>query len=190
MVQASTAMWETQVRSLGWEDPREKEMATYSSTLTWKIPWMEEPCRLQSMGLQRVGHDWAISLSLTTETWASQVALVVKNPSANVGDVRDMGSNPGSGRSPGEGNGNPLQYSCLENPMDRGAWQATVYGMAQLGMTGHLAGTQQKPKAFPPAHFPGPSQHPTRQPPSFRPCCSSRVLLPSSPFGESSFKTR
>ena len=52
------------------------------------------------------------------------VALVVKKPSANPGDLRDVGSIPGSGRSPGEENGNPLQYSCLENSMDRGAWQA------------------------------------------------------------------
>ena len=50
-------MWETWVRSLGWEDRLEKEMATYFSTLAWKIPWMEEPGRLQSMGSQRVGHD-------------------------------------------------------------------------------------------------------------------------------------
>ena len=50
--------------------------------------------------------------------WASQVALVEKNPPAKAGDVRDMGSVPGSGRCPGEGNGNPLQYSCLESPMD------------------------------------------------------------------------
>ena len=59
--------------------------------------------------------------------WAFQVALVVKNPPANEGDVRDVGSIPGSGRSPGGGHGNPLQYSCLENPMDRGAWQAMVH---------------------------------------------------------------
>ena len=51
--------------------------------------------------------------------WASQVVLVVKNPPANVGDVGDVGSIPGSGRSPGGGHGNPLQYSCLENLMDR-----------------------------------------------------------------------
>ena len=51
---------------------------------------------------------------------------MVKNPPANVGDV---GSIPGSGRSPKEGNGNPLQYSCLGNPIDRGAWQATVHGI-------------------------------------------------------------
>ena len=52
-----STMWETQVRSLGWEDPLEKEMATHSLTLAWKIPWMEEHGRLQSMGSQRVGHD-------------------------------------------------------------------------------------------------------------------------------------
>ena len=52
---------------------------------------------------------------------------MVKNLPANAGDVRDMGSIPGSGRSPGEGNGNPLQYSCLENATDRGAWRATVH---------------------------------------------------------------
>ena len=50
-------VWETQVQFLGWEDPLEKEMATCSSTLAWKIPWSEEPGRLQSIGLQRVGHD-------------------------------------------------------------------------------------------------------------------------------------
>ena len=55
------------------------------------------------------------------------MALVVKNLPANTGDVRDASSIPGSGRSPGEGNGNPLQYSCLENPMDEEAWQATVH---------------------------------------------------------------
>ena len=53
---------------------------------------------------------------------------VVKNLPANVGDAGDIGLIPGSGRSPGGGNGNPLQYSCLENSMDRGAWQATVNG--------------------------------------------------------------
>ena len=58
---------------------------------------------------------------------ASQMALVVKNPPANAGDVRDASSIPGLGRSPGGGHGHPLQYSCLENPMDRGAWQATFH---------------------------------------------------------------
>ena len=58
------AMQETRVRFLGQEDPLEKEMAIHFNTLAWKIPWMEEPDMLQSMGSQRVGHDWAISLSL------------------------------------------------------------------------------------------------------------------------------
>ena len=75
-------------------------MAPHSSTFAWKIPWMEEPGRLQSMGLLRVGHDWATSLSLFT--------LCI-----------------------GEGNGNPLQCSCLENPRDGGAWWAAIYGVTQ-----------------------------------------------------------
>ena len=76
----------------------EKTMAPHSSTLAWKIPWTEEPGRLQSMGLLGVGHDWATSLSLSCI---------------------------------GEGNGIPLQHSCLENPRDGGAWWAAVYGVAQ-----------------------------------------------------------
>ena len=74
----------------------ESAMAPHSSTLAWKIPWKEEPGRLQSMWSRRVGHDWATSLSCI-----------------------------------GEGNGNPLQCSCLENPRDGGAWWAAVYGVAQ-----------------------------------------------------------
>ena len=62
---------------------------------------------------------------------ASQVVLGVKNPPANAGDIKDAGLIPGSGRSPGGGYGNPRQYSCLENPLDRGAWQAAVHGVAQ-----------------------------------------------------------
>ena len=83
-------MWETQVRSLGQEDPLEKEMVTHSSILAWRIPWMEKPGRLQTMGSQRVGHDWATSLSLSftmnmgvhVSFWASLVAQLVKNPPA------------------------------------------------------------------------------------------------------------
>ena len=56
-VKCLPTMWETWVRSLGWEDPLEKKKATHSNTLAWKIPWTEEPGRLQSIGLQRVGHD-------------------------------------------------------------------------------------------------------------------------------------
>ena len=71
-------------------------MAPHSSTLAWKIPWMEEPGGLKSMWSLRVGHDWVTSLSRI-----------------------------------GERNGNPLQCSCLENPRDRGAWWAAVYGVTQ-----------------------------------------------------------
>ena len=88
-------IWATEERShLGiyWELLEEEAMAPHSSPLAWKIPWMEEPGRLQSMGLQRVGHDWATSLSL----------LCI-----------------------GEGNGNPLQCSCLDNPRDGAAQSQT-----------------------------------------------------------------
>ena len=61
----------------------------------------------------------------------SQVVVVVKNPPAILGDIRDVGLIPGSGGSPGEGHGNPLQYSCLVNPMDRGDWRVTVHRVTQ-----------------------------------------------------------
>ena len=70
-------------------------------------------------------------LSDWTELNWTEVALVVNNPFANAGDVRDLGSIPGSGRSFGGGHSNPLRYSCLENPMDREAWWATVYRVAK-----------------------------------------------------------
>ena len=79
--------------------------------------------------------------SVPTMYRASQVAQVVKNPLANAGDTRDAHSTPGSGRSPGRGNDNPLQYSSLENSTDRGAWRATIHGVTkswtQLNMHTH-----------------------------------------------------
>ena len=66
---------------------------------------------------------------------ASQMALVVRNLPANAGDIKDKGSIPGSERSPGGGHGNPLQYSCPENPMDRGAQWATSIGLHRVGTT-------------------------------------------------------
>ena len=84
LVKNLLAVWETWVRSLGWEDPLEKGFPH---------------------------------------------SLVSIESACNAGDP---GSIPGLGRSPGEGNGNPVQYSCLENPMDRGAWQATVHGVARV----------------------------------------------------------
>ena len=64
-------------------------------------------------------------------SWSIQVVIVVKNLSASAGDVRDMSLIPGLGRSSGEGHGNPLQYSCLENPVDRETWLATVHGVTK-----------------------------------------------------------
>ena len=66
------------------------------------------------------------------------MSIEVKNPSASVVDGRDISLIPGSGRSPGVGNGNLLQYSCLGNPMDRGAWQAIVHGVAESWTLGQL----------------------------------------------------
>ena len=75
---------------------------------------------------------------------------MVKNPPANAGHTRDAGSIPGSGRSPVGRNGNPLQYSCLENPMDRGAWRASVHGVAKswTRLTEHKARRDGNPSAL------------------------------------------
>ena len=69
MVKRLSTMWETQVQSPGWEDPLEKEMAIHSSTIALKIPWTEEPGRLQSVESQRVRHDWATSVHFTSDTY-------------------------------------------------------------------------------------------------------------------------
>ena len=113
-------------------------MAPHSSTLAWKIPWMEEPGRLQSMGSLRVGHDWATSLSCIGEGNGNPLQCsCLENPrDGELGGLPSMGSHR-VGRlkqlssSSGEGNGNPLQCSCLENPRNGGAWWAAVYGVAQ-----------------------------------------------------------
>ena len=124
-------MQETWVLSLDQEDPLEKGMATHSSILAWRIPWTEKPGGLQTMGSQksdtteRLTHNTQQRMLLN----GLQMVQLVKNPPANAGDA---GSIPGSGRSPGEGNGNPLQYSCLENSMDREAWWATDHGVAKV----------------------------------------------------------
>ena len=69
--------------------------------------------------------------SSTIQFGTSHMELVVKNPPASAGDIRDIGLIPGSGKSPGGGNGSPLQYSCLENSMDRRAWWVTFHGVAK-----------------------------------------------------------
>ena len=86
-------------------------MAIHSNILAWEIPWIEEPGRLQSMGSQRVRHD------LGTKDFSDG-----SDGKASADNAGDPGSIPGLGRPSGEGNGSPLQYSCLENPMDRAAW--------------------------------------------------------------------
>ena len=75
----------------------------------------------------RAGRPWTHLLLWTQQNYNHQMALVVKNSLANAGDIRDRGLTPESGRSPQGGHGNPLQYSCLENSLDRGAWRATVH---------------------------------------------------------------
>ena len=77
--------------------------------------------------------DGDIDLDQIFMDWTHQMqeVLVLKNPPANAGDIRDAVLIPGSGRSPGEGSGNPLQYSCLGNSMDKGAWWATVHGVTK-----------------------------------------------------------
>ena len=72
-----------------------------------------------------------VAIVVKNQIGASQVALVVENLPANAGDVRDMGLIPGSGRYPGGGHGNQLQYFCLENPIDRGTWKVIVYKVAK-----------------------------------------------------------
>ena len=96
----------------------EKEMSTHSSVLAWRIPGTGEPGGLPSMGSHRVGHDWSdLAAAVSRGHQGFPGGAVVKNLPANAGAV---GSISGSGISPGEGNGNPLQYSWLGNLMDRG----------------------------------------------------------------------
>ena len=126
----------------------EKAMAPHSSTLAWKIPWMEEPGGLQSMGSIRVRHDWATSLSLFAfmcwrrkwqptpvflpgESWGrrSQVGCLLWGRTES--DTTERLHFHFSLSCVGEGNGNPLQCSCLESPGDCGARWAAVYVVAQ-----------------------------------------------------------
>ena len=129
MVKHLPTMWETWVRSLSWKVPLEKEIATHSSILAWKIPWTEEPGALQSMGSQRVGHDWA-----TSHTWHTLCFLPGGSDSKESAfSAEDPILIPRLGRSPGEVVffWRTLRYSCLENPIGRGAWCATVHGVSK-----------------------------------------------------------
>ena len=101
--------------------------------VTAHLHWREKALESAEGIRQHVPH--TLHLTSTTATdGAPQVALVVKNPPASAGDggvIKDAGFTPGLGRSPGGGQGNPLQYSCLENSMDRGAWQAMIVKTAK-----------------------------------------------------------
>ena len=145
------------VWSLGWEDLLEKEVATYSSILAWEISWTEEPCRLQCKELDMTEHYapnkrnprelphffchirmqredsyvWTREQGRTSE---SNGALILAFPaSRTVYQPPSLWSLSYSSpnRLSGEGHGNPLQYSCLENSMDRGAWRATIHGVTK-----------------------------------------------------------
>ena len=108
---------------------------------------MEKDSEVQEFRNQAITINWKTAAKFVVYgldedmvyAWSSQAVLVVKNPPADAGDIRDMGSSPGSGRSPGVENGNPLQYSSLENSMDRGAWQAIYSSWAcrESDMTKH-----------------------------------------------------
>ena len=103
----------------------EKELAAHSSVLAWRIPGTGGPGGLPSMGSHRVGHDWSNLAAAAAERYL--VAHTMKNPPANAGDVSSV---PGLRRSPMEGNDCPLQYSYLENSMDRGARWIAVHVVA------------------------------------------------------------
>ena len=145
VVENLPAMQETQVWSLGQEDPLEKGMAIHSSILAWSIPWKEELDGLQPVGSQKVKHNGATEWLTSSFPYHNKQDVtwlltglhpehfdlgVLRRFSSAVKACNewDLGSTPGSERSPGEGNGNLLQYYCLENPMDRGAWWSTVHG--------------------------------------------------------------
>ena len=138
-----TNTWLQKIRTLGnrvW-DRKKIEIESDKKRRRQKIiPYHSKP-KADLNWKQNGSTFWCVKMTFCVgSSEASQVVLVVKNPPANAGN-KYVGSISGSGRSPGEGHGNPLQYSCLGNPMDRGAWWATVHGVTksqtwlkQLGM--------------------------------------------------------
>ena len=117
-------------------------MVTHSGVLAWRIPGMGETGGLPSMGSQ----SWTQLKQLSSNSSSTiLVVLVVKNPPASARDIRGVGSIPGSGRFPGGEHSNPLQHSCLENPMDRGAWRFKFIGPQRVRHSwSDLAYTQKK----------------------------------------------
>ena len=111
MVKRLPTMWETRVSSLGWEDCLEKEMTNHSSILAWKIPWTEEPGRLQSMGSQRVGHEVAQTVKHLPTMQETQVQSLGREELLE----QEMATHP--------------SILAWRIPMGRGAWRATVQGL-------------------------------------------------------------
>ena len=124
LVKHLTAMQETWVHFLGREVPLEKEMAPIPVLLPGESHGQRSLEGYRSW-------DRKSQTRLSTILYIDQVARVVKNLPTQAGDLRDVGSSPRLGKSLGGGHGNPLQYSCLENPMDRGAWKAAVHRITQ-----------------------------------------------------------
>ena len=107
----------------------EKEMATHSSVLAWRIPGTEEPSGLLSMGSHRVGHDWSDLAAMLSLGFLGGARG--KEPTCQCRRHKAHRFNPWVRKIPGGGHGKTLQYSCLEIPMDREAWQATVHRVAK-----------------------------------------------------------
>ena len=114
----------------------EKEMATHSSVLAWRIPGMGESGELPSLVSHRVGHDWS-DLAAAAAAYLFKGLPWWLSGEESTCKAIDVGLIPESGRPPGEGNGTPFHYSCLANPMDKGAWQDIVHGIAK-SQTQHL----------------------------------------------------
>ena len=125
-----------------WEDSFQTETVRSKGHLKWEpenvsghSKCVSLPCHLEDLFYPRISSLLGLLAKIKCSMGASQVALVVKNPPANAGDARDVGSIPGWGKYFGGGHGNPLQCSCLRNPMDRGAWWATVHMVSELDKT-------------------------------------------------------
>ena len=148
MVKNLPALLETWVPSLGWDYPLEEGMATHSSILAWRIPWTEEPGGLQSKGSRRVRHDWETKHTHTSSyVWTVLCILSFiafkgfpggangKEPTRQCRRHKGCGLIPRLRRSPVGEHSNLLQYSCLENSMDRGDWWATFQGHKESDST-------------------------------------------------------
>ena len=147
-------LWKTVWRVPQKSENRTEQSCTWSSNSTFGFS------TLILAHIQPLAVSWLFQLPVPC--LSSQIALVVKNPPANAGDAGAMGSFPGSGRSPGGRHGNPFQYSCLENPMERGAWRAMVHKIANSQtrlkrLSTHAAGPASLSSVVCPrwARFPG-----------------------------------